>query len=171
MSPQAAPLNAPYSHLKATGRGKHIGPFSYYHVALVSQAPEAADELSAIARLVDLGNTQYNVVKLDAKYRISFLLYEDFDVLFPALFSAVSCNLSRRSVRRRNYAKRGNPPILHRKELLLPQDHPLVPKAARLTERLERLGAFVDTTTIGTRLGWQCRLDILGLDAAGRRVG
>ena len=110
---------------------------------------------------------RFNVVKLDTANRISFLLYEDFAAPFPALQTAVSCNLDRGSVRETDYAKRSNPPILHRKELLLPGDHPLVREAACLTERLERHGAFVDTATIGTRFGWQRRLDKLGLTVSG----
>lgn len=156
--------------MKATGRGKHVGSFSYYHVTLVVQVVKVARSLSAISTLEETGMPQYNVVKLDAAHRISFLQYEDFDVPFPALLSAVSCNLSRGSIRHTDYSSRRNPPILHRKELLLPQDHRLVAQAARLTERLERRGAFAGTATIGTRLGWECRLDELGLDASGRRL-
>lgn len=168
---RATRLNKSYECLKASGRGKHVGPFSYYHVALVDQIAGAAKALSSIGKQFELGPTQYNVIKLNAVDRISFLQYEDFDVSFPTLFAAVSCNLSGRSVRQTDYAKRRNPPILHRKELLLPLRHPLVKEAARLTERLERRGAFVGTATIGTRLGWQRRLDELGLDATGHPLG
>ena len=64
------------------------------------------------------------------------------------------CDLTRGTIRRINLVGRLNPPILHRKELLLPAEHPLVPEAVALTRRLQRRGAFRDTTTIGTRLGW-----------------
>ena len=161
-------LTGLYALLKSTGRGKHIGPFSYYHVGLVSRVPEALVRLTAIRRVPKVGKGEFNVVKLDAVRRISFLLYDDFGVAFPALLASVSCNLDRGTIRRTNYAGRRNPPILHRKELLLPQDHPLVPQAESLTKRLEQLGAFVNTAPIGTRLGWQRRLDELGLDGVGR---
>ena len=171
MMSRATRLSAPYECLKASGRGKHIGPFSYYHVAVVEQVADATKALSSIGKRFEVGPTQYNVIKLNAVNRISFLLYEDFDVSFPSLLAAVSCNLSGWSVRHTDYAKRRNPPILHRKELLLPVKHSLVGEAARLTERLEQRGAFVGTATIGTRLGWQRRLDELGLDANGHRLG
>ena len=56
-----------------------------------------------------------------------------------------------------------SPPVLHRKELLLPANHPLVPAGVELTERLDRLGAFEDATRIGTREAWRARLSSLGL--------
>ena len=168
MCQTATLLQAPYTRLKATGRGKHIGPFSYYHLALVLGGPEATNELAATRRLCDVGEAGFNVVKLDTGCRVSFLVYEDFEVPFPALLAAVTCNVARGTVRRTDYSARRNPPILHRKELLLPKGHPLVPRALRLTERFEQRGAFVGTATIGTRLGWQRRLDELGLDLTGR---
>ena len=170
MCAETACLKASYSELKATGRGKHVGRFSYYHVTLVSGVRDAWRRVATIGRSVGVSDAQYNVLKLDGFNRISFLLYEGFEVPFPPLLAAVSCDLGNGSVRRTDYGKRANPPILHRKELLLPENHPLVPEAARLTARLESLGAFDDATRIGTRVGWQRRLAELGVDASGRRL-
>ena len=157
-----------YRMLKSTGRGKHVGPFSYYHLCLVQRAPGVAASLLCICDRLYRGGIGFNVVKLDARSRISFLSYECFTIPFPALLSAVSCDLSRDAARQTDYSNRRNPPILHRKELLLPADHPLVPDAERLTDRLEGLGAFDDTRRIGTRAGWNRRLASLGIDPAGR---
>ena len=157
-----------YARLKSTGRGKHIGPFSYYHETLVDTVPRLSEDLAALRRRLRLSTTQFNVVKLDSGHRISFLRYEPFEVTFPALLAAESCDLTRGTIRSINFVGRPNPPILHRKELLLPADHPLVPEAVALTRRLQRHGAFRATSTIGTRLGWQQRLAGLRLDGAGR---
>ena len=43
-------------------------------------------------------------------------------------------------VRRDDYRRRENPPILHRKETFLPADHPLHSKFARLTREEEKAG-------------------------------
>ena len=157
-----------YSRLKATGRGKHIYQFSYYHGALIETVPRLSDDLTAIRMRLRLTSKPFNVVKLDACNRISFLVYEPFDVAFPTLLAAESCDLARGTIRRINYVGRPNPPVLHRKELLLPAEHPLVPEAVSLTSRLERRGALRDVSTIGTRLGWQRRLADLRLDETGR---
>ena len=161
------PLASLHACLRSTHGGKHIRSFSYYHAALVATLPGAAQALAAIRARLDLDKAPFNVVKLDAGHHVSFLLYEDFDAPFPALLSADSCDLSRHVVRHTDYAARSNPPILHRKELLLPADHPLVAEAERLTDRLERLGAFDDTRRIGTREGWARRLASLGINPKG----
>ena len=95
--------------------------------------------------------------------RLSFLLYERFSEPFPALLTALSRDVAQDTSRFTDYSRRRNPPILHRKELLLPAAHPLVLPAVQLTGELERLGAFGRPSEIGTRDGWLDRLDSLGL--------
>ena len=153
--------------LKGTGRGKHVGRFSYYHTTLLAQLPEVFDHLDSLRQNCHAHTFAFNVVKLDAGTRISFLRYESFDTPFPKLLAALTCNLDRRAARHTDYTTRRNPPILHRKELLLPENDPRVAEATRLTKRLERLGAFRNSATIGTRDGWQRRLLSLGLDPSG----
>lgn len=150
--------------LARTGRGKHVGPHSYYHAALLLAVPGACRFLRTVSDRFTAGSNGFNVVKLGAGPRLSLLRYEDFAVPFPALLAALVCDLDAGTARSIDYAARDNPPILHRKELLLPADHPLVPGAAILTARLETLGAFADTRRIGTRDGWRRRLAALGVD-------
>ena len=155
-----------YDQLRLTGRGKHIGGFSYYHAILLVGRPDVGEYLKRVQDHTHGAAFEFNVVKLNARTRVSFLRYEDFAAPFPALLAALSCNLAFGTARRSEYGGRHNPPILHRKELLLPIDHPLVPEAGRLTDCLERLGAFEDARRIGTREGWSARLKTLGLTLA-----
>ena len=148
--------------LRSTGRGKHMVQFSYYHVDLIAEMPDVAELLETIRRRFDAQQSEYNVVKL-GQSRLSFLLYEQFSQPFPALLTALSCDIARATSRFTDYSQRRNPPILHRKELLLPADHPLVPPAAKLTTELDRLGAFKSPSQIGTRDGWLGRLSSMGL--------
>ncbi len=148
--------------LRSTGRGKHLVEFSYYHVDLVAGLPDVADFLHATLHRFVEGPCDFNVVKL-GRTRLSFLLYEHFSEPFPALLTALSCDAVQGGCRFTDYSQRASPPILHRKELLLPAAHPLVPAAIELTGRLERLGAFRDTTRIGTRKAWRARLSSFGL--------
>ena len=147
--------------LRASGRGKHVGGFSYYHTDLVVQVP-AVWEFVQKTRGRFKPRSDFNVVRLSYS-RLSFLLYERFSAPFPALRTSLFCDLASGATRFTDYSQRRNPPILHRKELLLPADHPLVPEAVRLTRRLEDLGAFTGVKTIGTREGWRSRLEALGL--------
>ena len=152
-----------YRQLRLTGRGKHVGRFSYYHIRLAHRLPSVQACLETTKKRLNHESFDFNVVKLDRHSRISFLLYEDFTEPFPALLKALSCDVATGSSRLTDYSRSPNPPILHRKELLLPSDDPLVPPAVKLTDRLEKLGAFANTKQIGTRNGWKAVLDSLGL--------
>jgi hypothetical protein len=96
-------------------------------------------------------------------WKLSLLYYPGFfEEPFPTLAASWVVDLGARSVTSRSYAAEGNPPILHRKELLLPQAHPRVRGFAELTEAAERLGLFTETRTIGMRRPWEARLARLG---------
>lgn len=148
--------------LRATGRGKHVGSFSYYHVDLVRTVPDASRVLSELADRMAGQSPAYNVVKLGQQLRLSFLRYEDFNASFPVLLTALSCCLHTGFVRWIDYRERRNPPILHRKELLLPADDPRVGPGAVLTRQLEEAGAFANPHRIGTRCQWAETLGRIG---------
>ena len=156
-------LSKAYEAMRQTGRGKHIGNFSYFHIELIHKKPCAEVIFIEILREKERSAFEYNVIKLDRRSQLSFLLYEDFSVPFPALRSALSIDFERGTCRLRDYRGRRNPPILHRKELLLPSDHPLVPQSIELTQKLERLGAYESRKMIGTRNAWGARLNALGI--------
>lgn len=147
--------------MRSSGRGKHVARFSYYHIDLIDQMPYMAQFLKALRHRFDEPRFDFNVVKL-SRAQLSFLEYDHFEDPFPALLKSLYCDVSSGRQNFTDYSRRRNPPILHRKELLLPANHPLVPVASRLTERLESLGAFQSGSHIGTRNGWLARLRSLG---------
>lgn len=67
MRQQETSLNTAYTCLKATGAGKRVGSFSYYHMAQILRVAEATAALSGIGTFVGLGKPRYKVVKLDGK--------------------------------------------------------------------------------------------------------
>jgi hypothetical protein len=69
-----------------------------------------------------------------------------------------------------DYAESDNPPILHRKETFLEPSHSLYARFARLTAQEEHHGLLDETATIGTRAGWQQRLDERGFTLTGHRL-
>lgn len=98
-----------------------------------------------------------NVVKLNvSSSRFSLLRYDDFfEAPFPVLLESWSFPVSNdRPVTYRSYLDSLNPPILHRKELLLSPTHPLRPKFEEVTRQAEALGLFDETATIGFREDW-----------------
>jgi DNA phosphorothioation-associated putative methyltransferase len=113
-----------------------------------------------------------NIVKLHRfSGKVSYLVYPTFETdPHPALERSVKLNLRTRELECQEYGQSENPPILHRKETFLPLDHPLHAKFARLTAQEEQRGLLDDTATIGTRKGWEQRLEQMGVVIRGHRV-
>ena len=113
-----------------------------------------------------------NILKLGRlEPRVSYLAYPKFDgVAHPELVASVSVFLPQLRVRYHSYRDAANPPILHRKELLISSDDPRREKFARLTAQEERRGLLASPTRIGTRLGWGEVLRANGYKIQGHRL-
>ncbi|MBK1735427.1 peptidase M15 [Halorhodospira abdelmalekii] len=70
----------------------------------------------------------------------------------------------------RSYRDSLNPPILHRKELLLAPDHPSYAIYAELTAAAETIGLFDDTTRIGYQRQWLAQVREAGYRIAGHAL-
>ena len=141
--------------------GKTVVDEFYIHLSAVEHAQNDSARLSikrALARLPAQGEMRPNVAKYNLRTgRVSLLAYPDFfDTPFPQLVAAwIFPADSDKPISFRRYDDSLNPPILHRKELLLPASHPESFKWATLTATAESLGLFDDASTIGFRLNWQ----------------
>lgn len=140
--------------------GKRVGATLYIHRdALPVEGDDAARVRSATLIAKD---EQWNVAKI-AKTSVSLLLYESFDIEFPALLASAKVDLTTGDVSRTNYRGRANPPILHRKELLLRPDDPRLPRFRALTATAEQYGLFQNPNRIGTRAAWNALIAAAGL--------
>lgn len=112
------------------------------------------------------------VIKLNRGIpQISYLAYPTFDTdPHPQLYAAVVVALHTFRVQFRDYRESGNPPILHRKEELVPHSYPLRSRFERLTRQEERYGLYSSPESIGTMQGWQTALTSAGLMLRGHRV-
>ncbi len=154
--------------------GKRIRGTVYVHVSAIGWLSEEYAQLieqACALKGVILGES-YNVVKINAhQHRVSLLHYGDFVAdPFPALMAAYTIDIDARHGRKTNYAKSDNPPILHRKELLLAPDNPHIPEFSRLTDELEKLGLFKNNRQIGFRKQWSRRLSEAGVRIKSHRV-
>ena len=70
----------------------------------------------------------------------------------------------------RDYRRSENPPVLHRKELLVAADYRGRDRFARLTAQETAHGLFADLQSIGTRVGWSSALESHGLQVRGHRL-
>ena len=113
-----------------------------------------------------------NIIKIHRRSgKLSYLIYPDFDdEPHPALLRSVRVNLRTRQIDSTDYARSNNPPVLHRKETFLADDHALYAKFSRLTAQEEKQGLLDDANKIGTRGGWSARLAERGFALKGHRL-
>jgi hypothetical protein len=141
--------------------GKRVGNTLYVH----KDALPLLDDLALLqVRAAEemVGSPDWNVAKIE-KHSVSLLLYETFDADFPTLLASVKVVTSTASISRIDYRARSNPPILHRKELLLPPDDPRLPRFRALTAAAEEHGLFANPNRIGTRAAWNTLIAQAGL--------
>jgi len=127
-----------------------------------------ADILALLARHHAVGE-EFNVVKLRTDDpRLSFLCYPGFfEVAHPSLEEAITIDLCSGRSLRTAYRDSLNPPILHRKELLLSPDHAQFQDFANLSAAEEQAGLYSNTAVIGFRINWERLLAAGGLAIEG----
>lgn len=143
--------------------GKRIVDDLYVHLSAIASLAE--EHRAQIERALDAcpaePDSRPNVAKLNLRSgQLSLLLYRDFEtVAFPELEASwVFPPEAPHSPRFRTYRESLNPPVLHRKELLVDQKHPQRTAWSELTAVAESLGLFDETTSIGFRLNWDRRI-------------
>ena len=153
--------------------GKRVGDDCYLHA---SAMPGCLDNLLLDAatralRSID-SDLRPNVLKVNARLKkLAWLAYEDFDSdPFPRLLASWSFASDRLDAPNfRSYRASLNPPILHRKELLVSPTYPHRTSWAELTAVAESLGLFDDTTAIGFQLNWLKTIEAKGYQLLGDR--
>lgn len=152
-------------HLAALKYGKRLPTAIYVFRHTDTGFGSKLDQLLAIlATQHDLGD-KFNVIKFRTdELKVSFLYYPDFlGDAHPALRQAVTIDLVTGKARHTDYTDNYNPPILHRKETFLPEDHPERTKFESLTRAEENEGLYQHPATIGFKLNWERLLNEKGL--------
>lgn len=153
--------------------GKRVVDDLYVHLSALDYLDDLEQRRRIEAALLDLSApTQHipSVAKLNLRTgRLSLLAYRDFDEdPFPELAASwVFSSGSASAPSHRIYADSLNPPILHRKELLVAPTYPGREGWVQLTSTAETLGLFDDTTTIGFKLNWERLIASKGYRLAG----
>jgi DNA phosphorothioation-associated putative methyltransferase len=152
--------------------GKRLPGAVYLHrETSACRSGPLADVLSRVANGCGVGG-EFNIIKFrtDAP-RLSFLSYPNFfDEPHPALEKGVSIDLLTGKTYSSDYRDSLNPPILHRKELLLESDHPRASEFTALSRAEEAAGLFHKTATIGFRLNWERLLEERGIELDGHSI-
>lgn len=156
------------SELKLPKFGKVLGNTCYFHVSLLEELPEEIkDRVSLAIKISNLQpDSDFNVVKLDTSSNsISLLNYADFfESPFPLLATSWRIDLDQKLMAKRTYKTSLNPPILHRKELLISSSHPQYEEFASLTRTAEEIGLFNSPQSIGYLQNWQSFIQQAGYE-------
>jgi DNA phosphorothioation-associated putative methyltransferase len=138
--------------------GKTVGYQTYVHVSAITAVNETFQVLLSKATEIAgvLSNENFNIARFDDdQSRVSLLFYADFfDAPFPELKQSWLVDLAAGTFTYRTYEDSQNPPILHRKELLIAADHPRSKEYQELTQSAESIGLFDNPTSIGFREQW-----------------
>jgi DNA phosphorothioation-associated putative methyltransferase len=154
--------------------GKRVHGALYLHRdALPSLDGGYRKRVEAACEIAGEEGGAWNVVKFEKArpHRVTLLVYEPFEeAAFPALLQSFTIDLSKRRVTKRSFRGSANPPILHRKELLIPTEHPNRRRFTELTAALEARGLFDDPRKIGFKKSWDDRLRLHGVKVVGSDI-
>jgi DNA phosphorothioation-associated putative methyltransferase len=152
-------------------QGKRIGLHTYHHVEVLKLLePFEIEQINKAATITGLlPGGRFNVIKLShVSESVTLLDYPAFfDEAFPVLANHWTVDLVNQTYRYRTYADSLNPPILHRKELLLPKGHPQHEPFQTLTKAAEQIGLFDDPNRIGFKRAWDTLLAQRGYKVVG----
>lgn len=150
--------------------GKKVGGAIYIHSSVQATHLPLPEEIMEVVRA---RMAKWNCLKIASKEEtLSFLLYKDFEeTAHPVLMQALTYHVCSLRIRLITYREDHNPPILHRKELLVGFDHPLYEQWALQTAVEERLGLYEDSRTIGFLDNWTELLRSKGIIETEEAIG
>ena len=152
--------------------GKILPDALYIHHTALPHLPPLLRVYEGCGRQLAGTVKDLTLVKLSRrKPQVSYLLYPGFDrVGHPALTEAFVADLSRLNLYHRDYRRSANPPILHRKELLVAGDYPGRRRFATLTAKEKTLELLNTDRPIGRRDDWLSALRERGVSIRGHQV-
>ena len=153
--------------------GKQLPDAVYIHKSAIDQVPKELTVLALqMAKTFKIPANKWNIVKFSKRsFKITFLNYPRFEeYAYPELQHSYTLDLQRLSVRKANYSKSDNPPILHRKETFVSNDYPHYTLFKEITNEGENAGLYAKTRNIGFKKNWERLINTKGcfLDDAGR---
>lgn len=152
--------------------GKRMPTALYLHADGLHHLPPILRVLEGVARRLVGEIDEELVIKLHLdKPAVSYLEYPGFDdIAHPALRSGYIVTLDPLGCDFRDYSRHRNPPILHRKELLLAEDDERRKRFQALTRQEERAGLYENPSSIGREDAWSALLLARGLEIRGHRL-
>ncbi|OUL56890.1 DNA phosphorothioation-associated putative methyltransferase [Pseudoalteromonas ulvae] len=163
------------AQIKSLSVGKKLPTAIYLHQSAFNEA--LPDSLAQLINRVILKlsiNTPWNLIKFYKRdFKITLLHYPDFEkYAYPELKHSTTIDLIEMRYKNTDYSASNNPPILHRKETLVLNSHPLVAQFKAITLEGEKIGLYQNTKTIGFKQAWLTLIKQKGhsLDEFGRLI-
>lgn len=152
--------------------GKLTPSALYVHRSALSHLPTLLRLYEGCAQALVGTVKDANIIKLSVTGpQVSYLSYPAFDRnAHPTLSAAVTVNLSKLTIDFRDYGKSRNPPLIHRKEEFVADDHPRRDLWERLTRAEIKAGLYEHPERIGTLRGWEEILSSCGVAVRGHRL-
>ena len=154
--------------------GKTVAGRTYAHYSLLPSLPQPKRDIVATASgMAGLNpGEHFQVARIDVEGgEVALLQYPTFfEEPFPALRASWRVHIPTVTVRYRDYSESLNPPILHRKELMLPESHPDRDRLMAVTDLAESIGLFKDPTRIGFRNQWLELISSKGYEVVGQEL-
>ena len=138
--------------------GKKLPDSIYLHESCFGQIPE---KLAVLAlETIDqykIRDSSWNIIKFFTRdFKIAYLKYPGFEKdSYPQLKQSQLVDLQKQSLRKSDYSKSDNPPILHRKEIFVSKDYPLRKQFEDITAEGEAIGLYKNSNQIGFKKNWE----------------
>lgn len=137
--------------------GKRLPDAVYIHKsALCEIAPELNRFCYSVAKTLNIDDSAWDLVKLFRKeFKIAFLSYPSFySDSYPALKKSTLVDLTKLTMKETCYEGSDNPPILHRKELMVLKDDLHYVLFKEITDEGENAGLYENPFRIGFKQTW-----------------
>lgn len=144
--------------IRQVNQGKHLPEAIYIHKDAFTALPaELVTFIHAVATALKIDTETWNLVKLFKRdFRLSLLSYPTFYTdSYPSLTQSVTVDLNKLTHRVTKYQDSDNPPILHRKELMVLPSSNYHSLFSQITEEGENAGLYENTRIIGFKQSWE----------------
>lgn len=138
--------------------GKQLPQACYLHVdAVRALQNQLSDFVLGLAKQHGLTSRSWNICKLHKKdFKVSLLHYPDFsNYPYPALKKSFVIDVQADSLRKSDYSKSENPPILHRRETFFLATQTGFEFYEGFTKQGEELGLYENSRCIGLKQQWE----------------
>jgi len=153
--------------------GKKLPDSIYFHKDAFIDIPEVLSKfIEIVAKALKIDDNNWNLIKVFRKdFRLSLLNYPMFfEDSYPALEQSVNVDLTKLSHRITNYSQQKNPPILHRKETMIPKSHISYEHFCMITQEGEAIGLYENSRMIGFKNSWERLIEKHGYELVDGRL-